>query len=231
MNHYPHHIGDFAKKTKGLTLTERGAYRELLDQYYASEKPLPAERREVYRMALAATPAERKAVDYILGKYFVEEADGWHNKRADEEIVLYRKRAETARNNGVLGGRRRTEDGTHPVTGLGTHSEPKDEPGGVPEANQSGKLAVNQNQNTNAVSSELPSKTHPRTHDNGSHRNGSAKQPAGSFADWRVNNDSALRKGRTLGIAPQTGETWDAFRTRIAHVEAERERKAVSAAH
>src|SRR5574338_700586 len=105
MNHYPHHIGDFGKKTKGLSMTERGGYRDMLDWYYSHEKALPLERREIYRLALAATPAERKAVDYVLGKYFVEQVDGWHNKRADEEIAAYHKRAKQARINGINGGR------------------------------------------------------------------------------------------------------------------------------
>lgn len=223
MNHYPHHIGDFAKKTKGLSLTERGAYRELLDQYYVHEKPLPLDKREVYRMAVAATPAERKAVDYVLGKYFVEKPDGWHQKRCDEEIVLYRKRAETARHNGTLGGRRRGENGTDRDTESDTQRDSSSDPSGIPSANLSGKLAVNQEPKTNAVSSESPPKTPPRTPANGG-QNGLKGKTAASFADWRVNDRAAELKAASLGIHANRGETYTELRQRIAQAEAQKQR-------
>ena len=76
MNHYPRHLGDVLSATIGLTLMERGAYTALLDQYYAREAPLPTDRREVYRLAAAISAPERKAVDYVLSRYFTQEPDG-----------------------------------------------------------------------------------------------------------------------------------------------------------
>jgi uncharacterized protein YdaU (DUF1376 family) len=93
---YPLHIGDLAAATQGLSLAERGAYRVLLDQYYAHEEPLPLDHREIYRMAIAISPAERKSVDYVL-KFFDKREDGYHQKRCDEEIAAYRERSESAR--------------------------------------------------------------------------------------------------------------------------------------
>ena len=89
----------------GLSLAERGAYSALLDQYYANEGPLPLDSRERYRMAGAISKADKAAVDYVVRRYFVEQADGWHNKRADSEIAAYQTRAESARKNGAKGGR------------------------------------------------------------------------------------------------------------------------------
>jgi len=97
MNHYPRHVGDFATATVGLSLAERGAYSALIDQYYAHESPLPPNRSEVYRLAACTSSAERKAVDYVLGRYFTEQSDGWHQKRCDEELTAYRERSESAR--------------------------------------------------------------------------------------------------------------------------------------
>lgn len=97
MNHYPRHVGDFIGATIGLTLMERGAYSALLDRYYMDESPLPLERAEVYRMAACTTAAERKAVDYVLVRYFIEKADGWHQKRADCEIAKYQERSDSAK--------------------------------------------------------------------------------------------------------------------------------------
>lgn len=97
MNHYPRHVGDIITATLGLSLMERGAYTALLDQYYARETALPFARSEIYRLAACTSPAERKAVDYVLCRFFVQEDDGWHQKRCDEEIARYHERSEAAR--------------------------------------------------------------------------------------------------------------------------------------
>lgn len=123
MNHYPRHVGDIITATIGLSLEERGAYTALLDQYYVRESPLPLDRRECYRLAACNKPSERRAVDYVLAKYFTEQADGWHQKRCDEELVKYQHRAESARINGQNGGRPPNRNGTDSV------------PVGLPEPN------------------------------------------------------------------------------------------------
>lgn len=95
MNHYPRHVGDFIKDTVGLSLAERGAYTALLDQYYSSERPIAYAER--YRITGAVSKADKAAVDYVMGRYFTEAPDGWHQKRADEEIALYRDRVADAK--------------------------------------------------------------------------------------------------------------------------------------
>lgn len=97
MNHYPHHLGDYAKKTLGFTQGEHGAYRLLLDAYYATEKALPAE--EVYTIAKATNAAERKNTDKALKKFDLRDGHYYH-ERAEAELAAYRVRAETARENG-----------------------------------------------------------------------------------------------------------------------------------
>lgn len=115
MNHYPRHVGDITRDTFGLSLTEFGAYDRLLDAYYATEKPLPLLASERYRLAGAISKPDRAAVDYIVTRYFIEEPDGWHQKRADAEIAMYRVRADTARKNGANGGRRPNPEITQSV--------------------------------------------------------------------------------------------------------------------
>lgn len=95
MNHYPRHIGDFVRDTVGLTMAERGAYTALLDQYYASEKPIND--AEKYRICGAQSQSDRQAVDYILTRYFTPSSSGWRQKRADAEIALYQQKTESAR--------------------------------------------------------------------------------------------------------------------------------------
>jgi uncharacterized protein YdaU (DUF1376 family) len=105
VNYYPHHIGDYLRDTSHLTALEDGTYRRMLDLYYASEKPLPMDFDWLTRLVRAREEPEREAVKFILDKFFVKHEDGWHNKRADEEIRKGRVRAKVARTNGKRGGR------------------------------------------------------------------------------------------------------------------------------
>src|SRR5690606_20817036 len=91
VNYYEHHIGDYAAATAHLSLLEDAVYSRLLRRYYLQEAPLPADERQVARLAGARTPAEAAAVHAVLAEFFTLEADGWNNKRADEEIARYRE--------------------------------------------------------------------------------------------------------------------------------------------
>jgi uncharacterized protein YdaU (DUF1376 family) len=105
MHHYPHHIGDYRTHTAHLTMIEDGAYRRLLDIYYMNENSLPADVVAVQRIVSARSKSEREAVETVLREFFTLQADGWHQSRADEEIAIYREKAEIARKNGRGGGR------------------------------------------------------------------------------------------------------------------------------
>lgn len=89
MNYYEKHIGDYIRDTVSLTMLEDGAYNRLIDQVYQSERPLPADKKEVYRLARAGSAAERKAVDYVLAKFFTAGPDGYMQKRAQAAIEEY----------------------------------------------------------------------------------------------------------------------------------------------
>ena len=51
MNYYKRHIGDYAAATRHLSMLEHGAYTMLLDVYYTSEQPLPADPKKAARKA------------------------------------------------------------------------------------------------------------------------------------------------------------------------------------
>jgi len=90
MNYYEHHIGDYAEATLHLSFVEDAAYSRLIRKYYSTERPLPADLKQVQRLIGARTKEERQAVADILDEFFELEADGWHNKRCDAEIARYR---------------------------------------------------------------------------------------------------------------------------------------------
>jgi uncharacterized protein YdaU (DUF1376 family) len=97
LNFYKHHLGDYSAATSHLTWDEDCAYRRLLDTYYKREAPIPVEISEACRLTRASTPAQRKAVETVLKEFFTLESDGWHQKRADEEVHDYKEQASTNR--------------------------------------------------------------------------------------------------------------------------------------
>lgn len=105
MNYYEHHLGDYARDAGHLSMIEDGAYRRLIDVYYAREMPLPVDIKECQKLTRCTSAAERKAVQYVLEKFFRLADDGYHQKRCDEEIGKAKARIEAARLNGKKGGR------------------------------------------------------------------------------------------------------------------------------
>ena len=86
MNYYVRHLGDYAKDTRHLTLMEHGAYTVLMDWCYASERALPLEHDQLYRICAAFTKDEQRAVLKVTGEFFTETAAGYTQKRVEEEL-------------------------------------------------------------------------------------------------------------------------------------------------
>lgn len=105
MNYYEHHLGDYYRKAKHLTMLEHGAYRMLLDLYYIHEEPLPADMKAIQRLAGARMDDEKEAVENVVREFFTLADDGWRHAKCDEEIEKARARIDTARENGKRGGR------------------------------------------------------------------------------------------------------------------------------
>lgn len=120
MKYYSKHIGDFATATRLLSLTERGAYNELMDYYYATEQPLPADLDALCRIAGAFSEQERTAVDKVSRQFF-EKVDGQlFQAKIEDQILAYNEEAEKNRLNGGRGGR---------------PPKPRDNPLGIPVDN------------------------------------------------------------------------------------------------
>jgi uncharacterized protein YdaU (DUF1376 family) len=121
VNFYKHHIGDYSKKTAHLSLVEHGAYLLLLHHYYATEEPLPADTKMLARILRADTPAERKAIEYVLKEFWLATDAGWINSRAQDEIERASHQRAVNRELGKRGGRppkhqAETESETEPET-------------------------------------------------------------------------------------------------------------------
>lgn len=84
---YARNIIDYRRKTSHLSLIEHGVYTILLDHYYDTGEPLPANEVHLQRICRAIAPQEVEALRTIISQFF-ELLDGcYHNKTADEELV------------------------------------------------------------------------------------------------------------------------------------------------
>lgn len=102
---YPFYPGDYSRDTAHLSIIEHGAYRLLLDHYYSSGGPLPANAQQLHRICRAFADAEQAAIATVLSQFFTLEDDGYHHHRADTEIAkgaaISEKRAQAARSRGA----------------------------------------------------------------------------------------------------------------------------------
>lgn len=88
MNFYKHFLGDYARDTAHLSMLEHGAYRLMLDHYYATGKSLPNDAAALCRICGAVSKGEREAVSNVANAFFPVNGDGSrHNHRADREIA------------------------------------------------------------------------------------------------------------------------------------------------
>lgn len=85
MNYYPFHLGDYAAHTAHLEPLEDLAYRRMLDAYYMREGALPVDPTEVAR--LIRMRQYQAEVESVLCEFFDKSDDGWHSKRADQELT------------------------------------------------------------------------------------------------------------------------------------------------
>ena len=69
---YSFYIGDYQQKTSFLSILEHGAYRLLMDHYYATGHPLPSDHKILYRICRAEDRKEKRAIDRILSIFFTK---------------------------------------------------------------------------------------------------------------------------------------------------------------
>ena len=94
MHYYQHNIGDYRRDTAHLTLLEHGVYRQLMDQYYLNEKPLPLDLDKLYRLMSVHTEEEKNAIKNVLEDFFMEVKDGYTHKRCQVAIAEYHSQIE-----------------------------------------------------------------------------------------------------------------------------------------
>jgi uncharacterized protein YdaU (DUF1376 family) len=91
LNYFELHLGDYEAATAHLSMLEDAAYCRMLRIYYRTERPLPADIKQVCRLVRAASKPERDAVQQVLDDFFTLQADGWHQARCDEELQRFQE--------------------------------------------------------------------------------------------------------------------------------------------
>ena len=96
MNFYKHFIGDYQRSTGELSMIEHGAFRQMLDHFYGTGRPLPKDKKALCRLLRAETDAERKAIETVSIRFWRQLPEGieplynWLNLHTEAERVPLR---------------------------------------------------------------------------------------------------------------------------------------------
>jgi uncharacterized protein YdaU (DUF1376 family) len=120
MFYFSFHITDYRAATAHLSNEEDLAYRRLIEMYYDTEQPIPADTQWVSKRLRVGS----EVIDTVLADMFELTEEGWRHARCDKEIAHYHQLAERNRANGKRGGRPKTK-AENPD---GSQSEPTGKP-------------------------------------------------------------------------------------------------------
>jgi uncharacterized protein YdaU (DUF1376 family) len=95
--YYPFYPGDYLRDTRRLTLAQHGAYHLLIHEYMTTGKPLEGDLDAMCRICGALSDDERKAVEFVLREFFMDEGMWWRHGRCDKELNKMEERSAAAR--------------------------------------------------------------------------------------------------------------------------------------
>lgn len=96
MHYYSHNVGDYRRDTSHLSMLEHGAYRQLMDTYYLTEKPLSLSHADLMRTHSARSADEVQAIENVLKDFFICTDEGYIHKRCDVEIEAFHAKSSSA---------------------------------------------------------------------------------------------------------------------------------------
>jgi uncharacterized protein YdaU (DUF1376 family) len=98
MHYFEYNIKDYRADAFQLTLIQHGAYKQLIDQYYLNEKPLTLNIDDLCYELLIRGDDEKKAIVFVLEKFFDKTEGGYVHKRCDAVIQKYKAKSNQSRN-------------------------------------------------------------------------------------------------------------------------------------
>lgn len=157
MNYYPHHIGDFNSATRHLTRVERSLYRDLIELYYDTEQPLPADDFDrLARRVIAITEDETEALRYVLDEFFEIDGDVYRHARCDAEIEKYQAQIAAKSNAGKASARSRQAKKANETPAKNKQESNKNEQS-LNTCSTGEQLTKNQEPRTNTITTPNPS--------------------------------------------------------------------------
>lgn len=117
MKYVRYDLDAYERDTRHLSMLEHGAYHLLLDAYYRTEKPLPLDEKELFRLVRCKNAAEKQIAILIMRYYFTKTEKGWTHKRCEMEIERHKSKknkaleAAKARWSGSANGAKRPSEG------------------------------------------------------------------------------------------------------------------------
>jgi uncharacterized protein YdaU (DUF1376 family) len=97
MNFYKRFIGDYGRDTGHLSIVEHGAFTLMLDHFYATQRPLPKDKKALHRLLRVETADEKKAVESISLQFWRPVPDDFAqlpamlDLRKEEELTALQK--------------------------------------------------------------------------------------------------------------------------------------------
>jgi len=91
MHYYQFNIADFNDATMHCTRLERAIYRDALDLYYKTERPLNGCSNRLQRLLRIEGDIEQEALEFVLAEFFLKTGEGYENKRCEEEITQFKE--------------------------------------------------------------------------------------------------------------------------------------------
>ncbi len=89
MHSYHHNIKTFNSATRHLTRVERALYRDLIELYYDTEKPLTGCFDRLARLVIAHSDEDKNALKYVLAEFFELTGGVYTHSFCDDEIEKF----------------------------------------------------------------------------------------------------------------------------------------------
>jgi uncharacterized protein YdaU (DUF1376 family) len=97
MHYFEFNIKDYRADAFQLTLIQHGAYKQLIDQYCLNESPLTLNLEDLFYDLLIRGDDEKKAIVFVLEKFFDKTENGYVHKRCDAVIKKYQAKSNQSR--------------------------------------------------------------------------------------------------------------------------------------
>ena len=155
MKWYKFAAAEYQIKTIHLSDAEDLAYRRLLDMAYLSEKPIPLDTNLVSRRIRL----DQDIVEQVLSEFFEKTAEGYRNRRVEEEVQAYQTIIERNLKGAKAAAQKAAERAAQGVKRRSprTLTEPtSDHEGNLEGSSESSVANLEGNQNKNKNISPLP---------------------------------------------------------------------------